>query len=254
MSTPTRREFLTKASAAGLGAVLLGTVSACSTTKRDTGSTEPAGESAVHGVTESTEGLTPDQAMTKLVDGNARFMAMADADPNLSSERLVAVSKGQSPFAAVLGCVDSRVPPELVFDRGLGDLFDARVAGAIAEDGVIGSIEFGVEEFSIPLVVVMGHSSCGAVKATVKALESGETELPGKIGAVAAPIIPAVKAVNAAGVSGDAVVPAVVEQVVRDTMAVLEASPVLKEKLEAGKLKVVGAVYDLPTGKVNFLA
>ena len=248
MSTSSRRDFLTKASVAGVGAVVLGGgLAACSTTSRDSAA-------AVHGQTESTEGLTADQALAKLQEGNARFTAMKEVEPNLSTERLVAVSKGQHPFAAVLGCVDSRVPPELVFDRGLGDLFDARVAGAIAENGVIGSIEFGVEEFGIPLVVVMGHSSCGAVKATVKAVDSGNTTMPGKIGAVAAPIIPAYKAVKAKGVTGDAIIPAVVEEVVRESMAVLEESPVLKEKIETGAVKVVGAVYDLPTGKVNFLA
>lgn len=255
MSTATRRDFLTKAGVAGLGAVLVGSAAACTTSTRDTGeSAMPTGEATVHGATENTEGLTPEQAMAKLTEGNARFVAMSDTDPNLSSERLLAVSKGQHPFAAVLGCVDSRVPPELVFDRGLGDLFDARVAGAIAEDGVVGSIEFGVEEFDIPLIVVLGHSSCGAVKATVKAVTTGETTLPGKIGAVAGPIIPAVKAVQAKGVTGDAVIPAVVEEVVRESMAVLEASPVLTEKLESGALKIVGAVYELPTGKVTFLA
>ena len=190
-----RRDFLTKASQAGLGAAFLGTLAACSSS--DTGaaaSATPSAGAVLHGVTETTEGLTPDVALTKLPEGNARYIAMQDVDPNLSTERLLAVSKGQHPFAAIMGCVDSRVPPELVFDRGLGDLFDARVAGAIADDSIIGSIEFGVEEFDIPLVVVMGHSNCGAVKATVKAVDSGNTEMPGKIGAVAGPIVPAVKA------------------------------------------------------------
>lgn len=253
MTTTSRRDFLAKGALVGVGAVLTGGLAACTTSSRDAQASASA-SAPVHGLTEETKGLTPDQALTKLTEGNSRFMAMAQTEPDLSMERLMAVSKGQNPFAAILGCVDSRVPPELVFDRGLGDLFDARVAGAIADDSAVGSIEFGVEEFGIPLIVVMGHSSCGAVKATVKAVDSGNTTLPGHIGAVAGPIIPAVKKVEGAGVTGDAVVPAVVEEVVRESMAALEESPILKEKVETGALKIVGAVYDLKTGSVDFLS
>ena len=144
--------------------------------------------------------------MAKLIEGNARFVEMKHDDTNLSSARLMAISKGQQPFVGVLGCVDSRVPPELVFDRGLGDVFDARIAGAIADDAAIGSLEFGVEEFGVPLLVVLGHSRCGAVTAAVKALQSGQTSEPGRIGAVVDPILPSVTAVQARGVTGDAVI------------------------------------------------
>ena len=240
----TRRRFLTVATTAG--AFLIG---AC-------GRTDRAGESAhgLHGITEDTANLTPDAALAKLKDGNARFVAMTEVEPNLSETRLMAVAKGQKPFVGVLGCVDSRVPPELVFDRGLGDVFDARIAGAIADDAAIGSLEFGVEEFGVPLLVVLGHSRCGAVTATVKAVNSGSTQMPGRIGSVVDPIIPAVKAVMAQGVTGDAVVNAAAREVVRRGAAALQSSAVLKERLSAGTLKIVGAFYDLDNGKVEFLS
>lgn len=192
--------------------------------------------------------------MTKLIEGNARFVDMTHADPNSSSGRLMAVSRGQRPFVGVLGCVDSRVPPELVFDRGLGDIFDTRIAGAIHDDAAVGSLEFGVEEFDVPLLVVLGHSRCGAVTAAVKAVQGGaKTPLPGHISAVVAPIVPAVQSVVAQGVTGDAVVNAAAKEVVRRGVADMSSSGVLKERLTAGKLKITGAFYDLDTGTVEFL-
>lgn len=243
MNAPNRRGFLGVAALAGLGAV---TASACTRTTVIHGA---------HGLTEETAGLTPDQAMAKLAEGNARFVGMKHDDPNNSEERLLAVSQGQKPFVGVLGCVDSRVPPELIFDRGLGDIFDARVAGAIHDDASVGSLEFGVEEFGVPLLVVLGHSRCGAVTAAVKSVRGGEaTPPPGHISAVVDPIVPAVKAVVAQGVTGDAVINAAAREVVRRGVSDMSASPVLTERLAAGKLKIVGAFYDLDSGKVEFLA
>lgn len=231
------------AAVAGLGAA---TASACART------------SVIHGergLTEETAGLTPDQAMAKLTEGNARFVAMTHDDPNNSSSRLMAVSRGQRPFVGVLGCVDSRVPPELVFDRGLGDIFDTRIAGAIHDDAAVGSLEFGVEEFDVPLLVVLGHSRCGAVTAAVKAVASGPgAPLPGHIAAVVDPIIPAVKAVQAQGITGDAVINAAAREVVRRGVSDMRDSPVLTGRLAGGTLKIVGAFYDLDSGKVEFLA
>lgn len=246
MLTPSRRGFLAAASVAGIGAVALG---GCSKAKNDV---VTHGE---HGMTEDTAGLTPAQALTKLKEGNARFVSMTETAPNVSTTRLMAVSNGQKPFVGVLGCVDSRVPPELVFDRGLGDVFDARLAGAIADDPAIGSLEFGVDEFDVPLLVVLGHSRCGAVTATVKALKSGVTQqLPGRIGSLVDPIVPAVKAVQAQGVSDADLVNAAAREVVRRGVTALDGSPVLKDRLASGRLDIVGAFYDLDTGKVEFLA
>ncbi len=239
MSTPSRRVFLTTAAVAGVGLTATG----CSR------------RSAAHGehtLTEDTAGLTPDQALAKLKEGNQRFVAMTEVEPNVSATRMMAVSQGQQPFVGVLGCVDSRVPPELVFDRGLGDVFDARIAGAIADDAAIGSLEFGVDEFEVPLLVVLGHSRCGAVTAAVKELDAGATAPPGRIGAVVDPIIPALRAVQAQGVKGPDLVNAAVREVVRRGVAALRGSPVLKERLSSGMLKVAGAYYDLDNGKVDF--
>lgn len=240
MSDLTRRGLLT-ASAAGL--VVAGAVG-CSK------STAVHGE---HGLTENTAGLTPGQALSKLKDGNERFVAMTEVEPNLSATRLMAVSKGQRPFVGVLGCVDSRVPPELIFDRGLGDVFDARVAGAIAVDAAVGSLEFGVDEFEVPLLVVLGHSRCGAVTAAVKAADSGTAPPPGRIGAVVDPILPAVETTRAQGVTGEDLVDATARTVVRTGVDRLRNSPVLAERLRTGRLDIAGAFYDLDTGRVEFL-
>ncbi|MFM9033455.1 MAG: carbonic anhydrase [Mycobacterium sp.] len=241
MSAPTRRALLATAAVAGLGAALsAGCAKAGQAVHGD------------HGIDEDIANLTPDQALAKLTEGNARFVAMTEVEPNLSTMRLMAVAKGQRPFVGVLGCVDSRVPPELVFDRGLGDVFDTRIAGAIADDAAIGSLEFGVDEFEVPLVVVLGHSRCGAVTAAVTTSRGGPRP-PGRIGAVVDPIIPAVKAVQGQGIAADALVNASAREVVRRSVAALRDSPVLTERLESGRLKVVGAFYDLDTGKVEFV-
>ncbi len=240
ISTPNRRRFFEGAALAGLGAF---TLTGCS---RDT---TAHGE---HGLTEDTANLTPDQALAKLADGNARFVEMSHNDTNNTAARMVAVSKGQKPFVGILACVDSRVPPELVFDRGLGDVFDARIAGAIPDPAAIGSLEFGVEEFGVPLLVVLGHTKCGAVTAAVKASRSGQSAAPGLIGAVVDPILPAVKAVEAQGITGDAVINAAAKEVVRRSADALHTSPVLAERISAGKLRIAGAFYDLDTGKVDF--
>lgn len=246
MFTPNRRGFLTASALGGMSAL---TLAGCSKAEND------AVTHGEHGITEDTAGLTPAQALTKLKDGNTRFVSMTETAPNVSTTRLVAVSNGQKPFVGVLGCVDSRVPPELIFDRGLGDVFDARLAGAIADDAAIGSLEFGVDEFGVPLLVVLGHSRCGAVTATVKALKSGEAhQLPGRIGSLVDPIVPAVKAVQAQGVSDADLVNAAAREVVRRGVKALDSSPVLKDRLASGRLDIVGAFYDLDTGKVEFLA
>ena len=133
-------------------------------------------------------------------------------------------------------------------------MFDARIAGAIDDDAAIGSLEFGVDEFGVPLLVVLGHSRCGAVTAAVKAVTQGEARPPGRIGTVVDPIIPAVRAAQAQGIPSDALVNASAKEVVRRGVTVLRESPVLKERLGSGRLKVVGAFYDLDTGKVEFLS
>ena len=212
----------------------------------------PKSSSPDTGKTEDLAGLTPDQALRKLKDGNDRFIAMKHTDPNLSSERRVSVAAGQHPFAGIIGCIDSRVPPELVFDRGLGDLFVGRVGAAIADDSQIGGMEFGVLEFGIPLLMVLGHERCGAVKATIEAMEK-HTDAPGQIGSLVGPIIPAVKAAEAKETVPAELLDQSVRESVKISVAVLRKSPVLSGLISSGKLKIVGARYDLDTGRVDIL-
>ena len=229
-TSATRRSFLIGAASTGIGLPIV----------RGLFASDPV---RTH-FTQDTSELNPTKAMELLKRGNSRFVKMKEVDPNLNAARRISVAEGQHPFAAIIGCVDSRVPPELVFDRGLGDLFVARVAGNIADDSVIGSIEFGVEEFDIPLVVIMGHTKCGAVKATVEALESGETEAPGQIGRVVEAIAPAVEGITD-------VTEAVIANV-KQSVALFKESEILGQRMEFGVLHVVGAVYDIETGEVDF--
>jgi carbonic anhydrase len=207
---------------------------------------------SAHRSPENLLGLTPDQALQKLKEGNERFVAV-NGHLNVSSERRVSVASGQHPFAGIIGCIDSRVPPELVFDRGLGDLFVGRVGAAIADDSQIGGMEFGVLEFGMPLLVVLGHEKCGAVTATIEDMERGDTNPPGEIGSVVGPIIPAVQAAEAKGAVRSDLVEQSVRESLKISVAALRKSPVLSGLISAGKLKVVGARYDLDTGRVAFL-
>ncbi len=229
------------------------TVAAASTSKATQaavghGATKEA--AAGHGDAAEAVAITPDAALAALMAGNARFVAMKLKHPDTTIARRTEVATGQHPFACVIGCIDSRVPPELVFDQGLGNLLISRVGGAIADDSIIGSTEFGVEEFHIPVVMVLGHESRGAVKATLEAVKAGKTTAPGQIGAVVGPIIPAVQEVL--GKPGDELDNAV-RAVVKRTVAALTSSPVLSELIAEKKVKVVGARYDLDTGKVELI-
>jgi carbonic anhydrase len=194
--------------------------------------------------------ITAAEAHKRLVAGNARYVAGKPLRLDHSTRR-EAVAPAQMPFAIVLGCSDSRVPPEILFDQGLGDLFIIRVAGNIADDLALGSMEYAVEHFATPLIVVLGHERCGAVAATVAVAQSG-TMPPPHIASLVAAIEPAVAASK--GMPGDAVENAITTHV-RQTVAALKASqPVLADAVAHGKLEIVGAEYHLKTGKVGFLA
>ncbi|MCX6018640.1 MAG: carbonic anhydrase [Chloroflexi bacterium] len=188
-----------------------------------------------------------DEALKRLMEGNVRFVSDKTIDPNQTTARRTELAKGQKPFATILSCVDSRVPPEIVFDRGLGDLFVIRTAGQVIDKAVLGSIEFGAAELGIPLIVVMGHEKCGAVKATIETLEKG-AKAPGAIEYLVEGIAPAVEAVK--GKSGDMLDNAV-QANVDISVATLKKSTILAGLLKAGKIKIVGARYDLDSGKVE---
>jgi carbonic anhydrase len=197
--------------------------------------------------------VTPSAALAKLLAGNARYAAGRVLHPDADLARRRVLAGGQQPFATIVSCADSRVPPELVFDQGLGDLFVIRVAGNVVDDAVIASAEYAVIHLGCPLIMVLGHQKCGAVTATIEALdgkgsaEDAETH----IGALARLIAPAVKAVPKT--APDRLDAAVVENARRSAAQLLAESRPLRERVRAGRLKVVSARYGLEDGKVSGL-
>jgi carbonic anhydrase len=198
--------------------------------------------------------LTPDQALDLLKEGNKKYLAETPATANLDRKRRLEIARGQAPFAVLVSCSDSRVPPELLFSRGLGELFTIRNAGNTVDTAALGSIEYAVHALGVPLVLVLGHERCGAVEAALSVVEKN-TGYPGSVGPMIEPIIPAVlqaKAKNAAA-NGDALLDAAVRaNVMRVVARLRESAPVLGDPLRAGKLKIVGARYDLDDGNVEF--
>lgn len=189
--------------------------------------------------------LTPDQALAQLMAGNERFVAKKRLNPHQDSVRMTEVAQSQAPFAAILSCADSRVVPEIAFDQGIGDLFVVRVAGNIAITEDIASEEYAVSVLGTPLLMVLGHERCGAVQA---ALKGGE--LPGVLESLVYAIKPALDA--SAKEPGDRLTNAVKANV-RLQVQRLQASSVIASAIQQGKLKVVGAYYDLDTGKVSLV-
>jgi len=188
-------------------------------------------------------------ARQRLIAGNERFVAGKSRRIDYPRRRR-AVAPAQAPFAIVLGCSDSRVPPEIVFDQGLGDVFTVRVAGNIADDVALGSMEYAVEHFGTPLIVVLGHERCGAVSAAVAAIAAGAVPPP-HIASLVAALRPAVEATK--GMKGDPVQNAIVAHV-RGTVDALKISrPVLAAAVGSGRLSVVGAEYHFKSGRVGFL-
>ena len=190
-----------------------------------------------------------DEALQRLLEGNQRYATNKSTDLNESQNRRTELASGQSPFATIFSCVDSRVPPELIFDRGLGDLFVIRTAGQVLDSAVLGSLQYGVAELKIPLLVVLGHEKCGAVKATVEAVENNATA-EADINWLVDGIRPAVEA--AKGQSGDLLDNAVKANVSL-TVERLKESSILSEAIEKGELQIVGARYDLDTGLVEVI-
>jgi len=191
---------------------------------------------------------TADEALKELKEGNARFVAGKQQSPNYTVKRVKEVAGGQHPEAIILGCADSRVPPEVIFDEGIGDLFVVRVAGNVSEPATTGSIEYAAEHLGVPLVVVLGHHKCGAVKATVEA--HGEPE--GNIGSIVKEIQPAVAAARAKPGKEGLVDDAVHANAELVAAQLLGESPVLTHLVHEGKLKIVTAIYDLDSGKIEW--
>ncbi|MET9317961.1 carbonic anhydrase [Kribbella sp. NPDC003505] len=188
------------------------------------------------------------QALERLLAGNARFVAAQEQALDEGIARRIAVSKGQHPFATILGCIDSRVPIELVFDQGLGDLVVVRSAGEALDHSVVGSVEFGVAELHTPLLMVLGHQRCGALTAAMNAVDSAHrTADHGEIDYVVEALAPAVQ--GATGKPGDRLTNAIRTNVDL-TLAKLRQSAVIAPLVKAGKLELAGAYYELDTGRV----
>ncbi len=194
--------------------------------------------------------LTADQALEKLKAGNARYVTDAQVcAADLSGQRHH-VTAGQAPWATVISCADSRVPPELLFGGlGLGEIFVIRNAGNLIDLDVVGTVEYGAAVLGSPLVVVMGHQRCGAVAAACDTAIKNAT-FPGSIGQMIEPIVPSALAVK--DVPGDIVTNAVKENAKRQAARLVERSPIVSGLVQSSKVKVVSAFYDLDSGKVDF--
>lgn len=184
---------------------------------------------------------TPNEALDRLRQGNARFIRGETRDPRRTLDRVRDLSTGQSPYAAILGCADSRVPPEILFDEGFGDLFTVRVAGNVATPEEIASLEYAAGVLGSTAVVVMGHTGCGAVTAAVS-----QGAVPGQISSLFQHIAPHVR-------SGATVEEAVEDNVRHQVTVLSQASTVIRDGIRAGTHAVAGAIYDLSTGEVRFL-
>ena len=189
--------------------------------------------------------MPANQALKLLLEGNQRFVAGQLEHPNQTPDRRAEVAKGQHPFASVLACSDSRTPPEIIFDRGLGDIFTVRVAGNVADKVVIESLDYSVKHLGVRVVMVLGHRRCGAV---IAAVEGHEEE--GDVGPMLGELRPAVAASK--GMPGDPIENAVRENV-KLVMKNLATSSELSAMVKSGELKIVGGIYDLDTGTIEML-
>ena len=235
-----RRELLKLASVGGVGLATTGTSSLL-------WRVQPAQAAELQADAQRNQELvSPDAALKKLLDGNKRFVQHKPEYPDQSQARLQEVATAQHPFATILSCADSRVPAEIIFDQGIGDLFDIRIAGNIVTPETLGSIEYSAVLLETPLIMVLGHERCGAVTAAVK----GDL-LPGKIGTFVKAIEPAMAKVK--DKAGDPVENAVVANVQFQVEELKQASALLAQRMQEGKLKIVGSRYDLDTGEVTIV-
>jgi carbonic anhydrase len=191
--------------------------------------------------------ITSEQALQKLTEGNARFISGNVTHPSQSKERLQELVSGQHPFAVVVGCSDSRIPPEIIFDQGLGDIFVVRTAGKVLDNAVLGSIEYAVGHLGVPLVVVLGHDNCGAVKA---AIEGGT--VPGHLDSLVKFIQPAVDEAKKNGNDRELMNNSIDNNIDNVVDELNSSLPILSEKVEMGELRIAGARYQLDTGAVKF--
>jgi carbonic anhydrase len=191
--------------------------------------------------------VAPAEAISKLKEGNGRYASGNLQHPGQTTERRTELANTQHPFAAILSCSDSRVPPEIVFDQGLGDLFIVRVAGNVINNEGLGSLEYTVDHLGTRLIVVLGHQSCGAVDAAKKTI-AAKGKAPGHIQSLVTAIKPAVEATAKDDL--ETTIKANVKNVVH---ALRSSTPILKTEIDSGKIQVIGGYYSLDTGAVTFL-
>jgi carbonic anhydrase len=238
MSDISRRKFIQIGGAGVIGAGFLG-------------SGDNLFKSAEAMAAESARPANGEEALKALMDGNKRFIkVMKEGSLMRTAERRKEVAEGQNPFAVILACADSRVAPEILFDQGIGDLFVVRVAGNIVNPenyGIQGSIEFGVKALGAPLIMVLGHSRCGAVAGAIQALQEGTT-FPGSIQNIVTTIKPAVD--KAKKEKGDLLHNSIIANVNMGVAKLNGSEPVIEPMVKASEVKIVGANYDLVTGEV----
>ena len=193
--------------------------------------------------------ISPDEALRRLMKGNARYVEGVSRRHDFKSEREALVG-GQNPYAGILSCADSRIAPEYAFDSGRGDLFVCRVAGNFANDDTVASLEYASAILNVPLFLVLGHEACGAVSATIKSLKDNTT-LPGHLPSLVSNLAPAVKATK--DQPGDPLANATRQNVIDVVAKLKSATPILKSAVEQGKLKIVGGIYHLGDGKVELI-
>ena len=193
--------------------------------------------------------LSPDAALDRLMKGNDRYVEGLSKRHDFKHER-EALRKGQNPFAAVLSCADSRIAPEYCFDTARGDVFVCRVAGNFASDAIVASLEYTVQVLNTPLIMVLGHESCGAIDATIKSINDGTT-LPGHLPTLVTALLPAVNAVQ--GAPGEVLANAIRRNVTLNVEKLKTGSPILKSFVEGNKIQIVGGVYELRSGRVQLL-
>ena len=199
---------------------------------------------------EMQDAITPEMALNLLKQGNHRFMNNLKANRNLL-EQANETSDGQHPFAVILSCIDSRTSAELIFDQGLGDIFSVRIAGNIINEDILGSMEFACKVAGSKILAVLGHTKCGAVKGACDHVEMGN------LTALLSKIQPAIydektETQNRNSSNGDFVEKVAAINVKRTVHAILERSPILKEMLENGEIKIVGGLHEISTGEVTF--
>ena len=196
--------------------------------------------------------LTADQALVLLKEGNAKSLTDSPIRAVQGRERRLEIARGQTPFAVLVSCSDSRVPPEVLFGRGLGELFIVRNAGNTVDTVALGSIEYAIAVLGVPLIVVLGHERCGAVDAALSVVEKN-TVFPGSLNQMIEPILPAALMARSSGAKGEALLDAAVRENIRRVVnRIKNSEPVLMNPIKTGKVKVVGARYDLDDGEVDF--